>query len=91
MASSPTKNGEILSMGIPIILNDIGDSGIIIEKCHAGFVINQFNTEAYNDIIARLGDIQKMEPLQIRNGSLEFYSLEKGIEKYSEVYSSIIK
>jgi len=91
MASSPTKNGEILSMGIPIILNDIGDSGIIIEKCHAGFVINQFNVEAYNDIITRLGEIQKMEPLQIRNNSLEFYSLESGIEKYSEVYSSMIK
>jgi glycosyltransferase involved in cell wall biosynthesis len=89
-ASSPTKNGEILSMGIPIILNDIGDSGVIIEKCQAGFVINQFNADSYRDIINRLDEVKKMDPLQIRNNSLEFYSLERGIEKYSLIYSSMI-
>jgi hypothetical protein len=30
-ASSPTKQGEIMAMGIPIVCNDIGDTGKIVK------------------------------------------------------------
>ena len=43
MASSPTKHAELMGMGIPVICNDIGDTGGIINDTKTGFIINTFN------------------------------------------------
>ena len=39
-ASSPTKHAELMGMGIPIVCNDIGDTGNIIDSTGTGMVIN---------------------------------------------------
>ena len=45
-ASSPTKMGELLSMGIPIITNTgIGDVDAIIKETRCGVLINEFNNQ----------------------------------------------
>src|SRR6185436_4373167 len=46
MASSPTKNGEYLACGLPLIINaGIGDSDALIDQWQAGVLIEDF-TEA---------------------------------------------
>src|SRR5206468_9429079 len=44
MSSSPTKHGEIMAMGIPVITNSgVGDVEEIIEKYKSGFVVTEMN------------------------------------------------
>lgn len=90
-ASSPTKQAEIMSLGIPIICNDlVGDTARIIHQYHAGFVIKEFNTSAYLQIIQQLKNTT-FNSTEIRNGAIEFYDLEMGVHRYEEVYNSLTK
>ena len=48
ISSSPTKLGEVLSMGIPVICNSgVGDVETIITNANAGFVLNGFFESDY--------------------------------------------
>ena len=53
-ASSPTKQGEVMAMGIPLICNDIGDTGSIIAKSGAGFLLDEFSEKGYQDLVAQM-------------------------------------
>ena len=89
-ASSPTKQGEIMSLGVPIICNSkVGDTSSIINKYNAGFVIDEFNNSTYEKIISQLAD-SHFDPDEIRKGAVEFYNLEKGVEKYARVYDQVL-
>lgn len=90
MASSPTKQAEIMRLGIPIICNDrIGDTSYVLNKYKAGIVINEFNSISYQNAIGKMTttifDIEG-----IRQGALDFYNLETGIERYHRVYSDLL-
>lgn len=88
-ASSPTKQGEIMSMGIPIVCNDrVGDTEKIINKYGAGIVIHNFDKESYQSAITDLS-IFKNHSSQIRHGSIDFFSLDKGLESYASVYENL--
>lgn len=89
IASSPTKQGEIMGMGIPHVCNaGVGDVATILKDGNSGIVIEQFNTAAYNraidDIMGKTFDknaiIAKAD---------EIYSLEKGVAKYAAVYKKL--
>jgi glycosyltransferase involved in cell wall biosynthesis len=48
MASSPTKNGEYLACGLPLIINaGIGDSDALIDEWQAGVLIEEFTEGEY--------------------------------------------
>lgn len=48
VASSPTKNGEYLACGLPLILNaGVGDSDSLINDWKAGVLIENFSDEEY--------------------------------------------
>jgi glycosyltransferase involved in cell wall biosynthesis len=88
-ASSPTKQGEIMSMGIPVICNDnVGDTSIIVEQYHSGVVVKEFSEEAYKRAIEQLLHTN-FDKAVIRQGAEYFYSLEGGIKKYNSVYEKI--
>ena len=53
-ASSPTKQGEIMAMGIPLICNDIGDTGQIVEVSKAGSLVHEFTVAEYRRVISEL-------------------------------------
>ena len=47
-ASSPTKQGEIMAMGIPLVCNaGVGDTDRIVEKYQSGKIIAEFSDDAY--------------------------------------------
>ena len=89
-ASSPTKQGEIMAMGVPIICNDIGDTGSILVKTNAGVVIDRFDTITYTKAITELLQIATSKE-SIREGSEKFYDLGKGVIEYLTAYKEIIK
>lgn len=86
-ASSPTKQGEIMAMGIPLVCNQgVGDTDLIVRKYDSGEVIEAFDTQAYQDCIDshKVYDIAK-----IQAGAEDFFSLEKGIASYLHIYKSV--
>jgi glycosyltransferase involved in cell wall biosynthesis len=89
-ASSPTKTGEILSLGIPIITNTgIGDSDKIITDSGAGMLINEFTIEEYNRIISQIDVFLNIDNRTITDASKKYFSLEKGIEIYDRIYAKL--
>ncbi len=87
-ASSPTKQGEIMAMGVPLICNSgIGDTDEIVHKYNSGIVINEFSEEEYNKEIAN--EIQ-LDPLEIAKGAKDYFSLEQGVENYLKIYKEIM-
>ncbi len=91
-SSSPTKHGEIMAMGIPVITNSgVGDVAMVIEKYHSGIVLNELSESEFRaaaDQIIFRNDFNKNE---IRNGAKEFYNLERAVEKYHEIYQKILQ
>jgi glycosyltransferase involved in cell wall biosynthesis len=86
-ASSPTKQGEIMAMGIPLVCNfGVGDTDGIVEKYKAGKVIKEFNDTNY---LASIQSPSEIDTALMINGANEFYSLTKGVEKYLFVYKEI--
>ena len=90
-ASSPTKQGEIMAMGKPVICNSgVGDTGFIVNKYQSGILIDQFSDRAYDHATAEASDLQKFDAMTIRRGAQEIYSLREGIKKYADVYLKLL-
>ena len=91
MSSSPTKHGEIMAMGIPIITNaGVGDVEEITTKYNAGIVIKNLNNEDFqnaSDVILKGKSFDKQE---IINGAKEYYNLDSAVQKYLSVYKKIL-
>lgn len=91
LSSSPTKHGEIMAMGIPVITNSgVGDVKEIVDKYKAGFVVDNFSDKAFNNVIQQIATGNRFNGEEIRNGAREFYSLEKAIDSYYLVYNNIM-
>lgn len=91
-ASSPTKQGELMAMGIPVICNDnVGDTGDIVRKYHSGEVITAFESEDFEKIASQWDTIISLNPNTIRKGAEDYFSLEIGIKAYSEIYQTILE
>lgn len=89
-ASSPTKMGEIMSIGKPYICNSgVGDVDIIVNESKTGLIVSSFNKEAYAAAISQIDEILTSDPEYIRLKAEKYYSLKNGIEKYNEVYMSL--
>jgi glycosyltransferase involved in cell wall biosynthesis len=90
LSSSPTKLGEVLAMGIPIITNSgVGDVEQIIKETDSGFVIHKFLDEEYQHAVNSIKDLLKKRPEDIRLKAKEIYSLDKGIAEYSRCYREV--
>lgn len=86
-ASSPTKQGEIMAMGVPIICNSgVGDTDYVIEKFQAGALVKEFSTTAYQQVIQQLNDTVLLPKENMTQGAKAFYSLKEGINKFNQAY-----
>jgi len=89
-ASSPTKQAELMAMGLPIICNSgVGDTDWIVQKFQSGLLIEKFSEEEYNKTLA-VSKNYKFDNNKIRAGASEYFSLKKGIKSYLQVYHTII-
>lgn len=89
-ASSPTKQGEIMAMGVPLICNDIGDTGKIIEASEAGLLVKQFNTSCYQLAIDEMPGLLKKDKAEIRKAAFHYYDLSTGVSSYLEIYNRLV-
>lgn len=90
-ASSPTKLGESLAMGVPVVCNSgVGDCDFLMSNNNIGWVINKFDESSYLNIINKI--IKNTFPVsdEVRKTGEQYFSLEKAIEKYTEVYIQLL-
>jgi len=91
-ASSPTKMGEIMGMGIPIICNkNIGDIDTIMNNKSGIQLLNDFNRKAYQDISSNISKLTNTSSEEIKIVAETYFSLRNGIEQYKEVYDYLTK
>ena len=90
-ASSPTKMGEIMNLGIPIICNSgVGDVDEIMGKSMPELLVKDFSNKEYDRVIDLIANDYNPNQKTIIETSHSYYSLEKGVEKYKEVYHEIL-
>ena len=91
LSSSPTKHGELMAMGIPVITNaGVGDVKEIVERYNAGLVLETFTREEFRKVATYLSTENKFDKKLIRQGALSFYNLEKSVVEYHEIYSTLL-
>lgn len=91
-SSSPTKHGEIMAMGIPVITNSgVGDVAEIVEKYKSGLVVSDFTFEKFESVANAIVTGISFDKNSIRNAALEYYSLDKAVEKYCKIYKTILE
>ena len=90
-ASSPIKQGEIMSMGVPIICNSgVGDTDYVLNKYKCGFLVENFNENSYRNIISKIDNTIWNKEI-IRNAAGKFYSLKEGVNSYDNAYNKTLK
>lgn len=92
LSSSPTKQAEIMAMGIPIISNSgVGDVEAILQDYHAGWALSDFETDTLRNVaklVAR--GTHTFKPAQIRKGALDYFNLSAAVQNYADVYRRIL-
>ena len=89
-ASSPTKLGELMGMGIPVICNTgVGDVDLVVKQAQCGVGIDTFSEESYETALDLFlqEDYKKHE---IREGAKIHFDLREGIEKYGNIYLRLL-
>jgi glycosyltransferase involved in cell wall biosynthesis len=91
ISSSPTKLGEVLSMGIPVIVNSgVGDVKKIVTEARAGYVIDDFNVKSFSDAVDAIPGLLKIDPASIRSAVENTFSLSTGIQSYLSCYKKLL-
>tara|TARA_X000000950_G_scaffold61189_1_gene74510 strand:- start:1788 stop:3008 length:1221 start_codon:yes stop_codon:yes gene_type:complete len=92
IASSPTKMGEIMNLGISIICNSgVGDVEKVINECMPELLVNEFNDQEYERIVDLILTNYKVNKSTIVKTSKKYFSLTKGVKKYANIYNQILK
>ena len=90
-SSSPTKMGELMAMGIPLICNaNVGDVDLIMNKVNAGFCLDTLDSSSYEKIIPRLENWRENTLENIRENSKQFYDLKNGLNLYTALYDQLL-
>ena len=88
LASSPTKQGELMAMGIPIICNDnVGDSGELMRKYHSGEVIPNVELDTLSNFELDFSDFNRDATIR---GAHDYFGLDFGIKTYLSVYHKLL-
>jgi glycosyltransferase involved in cell wall biosynthesis len=88
-ASSPTKMGELMSLGIPIICNgNVGDVANILNDGGVGAVVNNFTSSDYLATVEIIPNLLKKPAQQNYEVAQKYYSLDNGVSLYNGIYRS---
>jgi glycosyltransferase involved in cell wall biosynthesis len=91
ISSSPTKLGEVLAMGIPVIANaGVGDIESIINKTGSGIILKNFNQAEYLRAVEAIPELLRKDHAAIRNKAEDIYSLDTGITEYKKCYERVL-
>jgi len=94
LASSPTKNGEYLACGLPLILNaGIGDSDALVDVWNAGALVRELDETSYCDALDKI-EVLVQDPetrtrmREVATRVFDLYSI--GAERYAALYEKVL-
>ena len=88
--SSPTKHGEMLGMGLPVIANSgVGDVDSIIQDTNSGILINEFSEDAYEEAVKEIDTLLRIPVSSLQEAAHRYYSLQEGVKRYNAVYRRV--
>lgn len=93
LGSSPTRMGEVLGCGIPVVANaGVGDVEQIIRKYRVGVLVTGPSPQEMNAAWDELQDLLKEPGLaqRCRNAAEAVFSLESGADAYASLYRMIL-
>jgi glycosyltransferase involved in cell wall biosynthesis len=89
-ACSPTKMGEMLAVGLPIVANaGVGDVEQMIEDMGCGVAIGDFTPQTYERALQHLESL-KGGPGERRERALPCFDVKLGIKGYDQVYRNLL-
>lgn len=94
LGSAPTRMGELLACGIPVMGNSgVGDMSSLIERYNIGVVIEDCHPDTleigYRKMLSMLRDPDLIQ--RCRSAAENYFSADCGALKYSNIYKSLIK
>jgi glycosyltransferase involved in cell wall biosynthesis len=94
LASSPTKNGEYLACGLPIVINSgIGDSDELVNGSQAGIAIDDFGAQDFEKAWVGIQQLVSDPDIKAKARALaeRVFDLEAvGAERYARLYEEIL-
>ena len=78
-------------MGIPVICNDIGDTGQIVAETGSGILVPQLDEKTFDTIAGQLKNGLSVSREQIRKKAIEIFDLQQGADTYEKVYQQLLK
>jgi glycosyltransferase involved in cell wall biosynthesis len=95
LASSPTKNGEYLACGLPLILNaGIGDSDALATEWGIGALVTDFTDENYSRAVDKIEQLASESDVRSKARSVakQLFDLESvGGVKYATLYERVLE
>ncbi len=95
LASSPTKYGEYLACGLPLVINGgIGDSDVLVEEFHAGALVREFDADSYRRAANEVEKLSAQPDTRERNRAVaqQLFDLESvGAKRYAELYERVLR
>jgi glycosyltransferase involved in cell wall biosynthesis len=95
LASSPTKNGEYLACGLPLVINaGIGDSDILVNESHAGILINGFDDRSFDLALTAIEKLvddpnTKVKARAVAEKMFDVNTV--GAEAYARLYEALLQ
>jgi glycosyltransferase involved in cell wall biosynthesis len=92
LARCPTRMGEVLASGLPVVANDgVGDVAEIIRRYRVGVVVEAGTEEAMRAAAAQLARLLQDPDLsqRCRTAAEEWFSLASGVEAYDRLYGEV--
>jgi glycosyltransferase involved in cell wall biosynthesis len=89
LACSPTKLGEMLAMGIPVVANSgVGDVEALLTASRSGIVVNEFSEGSYRNAVDKLKSLS-ISAEEVRDRARKALDLENAVKRYSEIYDAL--
>lgn len=90
ISSSPTKHGELMAMGIPVITNTgVGDVAEIVRESESGILLEKFDEpeldHAVQEILTRTFNRES-----IRQAAFKYYWLDNAVKAYRKAYDKLL-
>lgn len=95
LTSCPTKLGESLACGIPVIINrGIGDTEELVKANRVGYVLDRFDETSLKSAVEQTLKLKaegKSLASRCRRVAERYLSLEQGVDRYLEIYRGLSK
>ena len=89
-ASSPTKMGELMSLGIPFITNSgVGDIDLLVQEHEIGIAIAKQSENSYRDAIRSIPSLLEKGTETYKKLAKTNYSLDFGVSQYLKIYNEL--